>query len=170
MARAWEAVAAWEARNGYRFDAVCFSRPDILFSTGYGPLCAYDWSRTWYATWGRLTPDMFWLLPRDWAANVLTTWSRVVLPCVGGQLCCNLSASFASKAERATGSARVPYSVWLTTYWSRARAYRLNRTGLRGYGVVGASPKAGRKCTLPLLGGWGCPDSGIPAADEPFVA
>ena len=88
----------------------------------------------------------FWVLPRDWAARVLTTWSQVIMPCTTQELCCNLSVS---NSERTSGKARIPYSLWLTTYWARSRGYHINHTGLLGHGLVGANPhKPGRNCTL----------------------
>ena len=160
MARAWESVAAWEARHQqthHRFDAVVFSRPDIMFEAGMGPWCAYQLEQTWYTTPGLLTPDMLWILPRAIAARVLTTW-HVVLHCTPADTCCNLTEgcthsknAVCSTERRTSGKHRVSYSLWLQTYWQLEAAVRVNGTGLRGYGQLGASPhKARRNCTIHL--------------------
>ena len=75
---------------------------------------------------------MFWLLPRDMAANVLTTWETVVKRCLPGAPCCNLTHTIG--AGRA---ARISYSFWLGAFWSRNESggYAINSTGLRGYGA-----------------------------------
>ncbi|KAH8055978.1 hypothetical protein JL722_7801 [Aureococcus anophagefferens] len=86
MAAAWALVAAKEAADG-RYDAVVFSRPDILFGGDMGPHCAYDRS-TWYSG-GKGSPDHFWILPRDAAADVLGGSLDAFETCAGaGAPCC----------------------------------------------------------------------------------
>ena len=82
MAAAWEMVAHWERSEVHgRFDAIVFSRPDIFYYRPMGPLCAYDdVHTTWYAPYGKHTPDMFWLFPRHIARHVLTTWRQATRP------------------------------------------------------------------------------------------
>jgi len=87
---AWRSVEAWESVHG-RFDVVVLSRPDIWYMRSIGPWCAYaSLQSTWYAPTYLLAVDHFWVLPRDWAQRVLTTWSEVVLTCAPGDRCCNM--------------------------------------------------------------------------------
>ena len=126
MAQAWESVELYEKDHAMAFEAVVFSRPDIAFERDMGPWCAYDLKRSWYAPWGEMVPDMFWIFPRAIAAKVLTTWTRVVLPCGPGQPCCNLTTR---PGERILGrSPNIPQpavgdpvtlSNWMSTYWTR---------------------------------------------------
>ena len=152
MEQAWESVASYERDNGFTFDAVVFSRPDITFHKAMGPWCGYDLKRQWYAPWGEMTPDMLWVFPRAVASKVLTTWTQVVLRCQPGQPCCNLSSL---EGEQSLGGGRSPnialydntrvtYSNWIATYWSRALKGDLEGGGLnyslRGHGQVAANP------------------------------
>ena len=172
MAQAWDSVEQYERDHGYRFEAVVFSRPDIVFEGSMGPWCAYDLKRQWYAPWGEMTPDMFWIFPRHVAKKVLTTWTKVVVPCKPTQPCCNMTTrpdelvhGRSPNVNIASGS-RVTYSNWLVTYWTRALAeagtstsggdaWSLNHT-LRGYGKVAANPtrvifgRPRRNCTMHL--------------------
>lgn len=126
MAQAWESVEAYERDHGLIFDAAVFSRPDITYTRAMGPWCAYDLKGSWYAPWGEMVPDMFWIFPRSIAARVLTTWTKVVLPCRPGDSCCNLTTR---QGELILGrSANIPqpsvgepvtFSNWMSTYWTR---------------------------------------------------
>ena len=162
MGRAWDLVESHERENDFEFDAVVFSRPDIFWQRDMGPWCAYDLRRVWYAPFGETTPDMFWIMPRGVAKQVLTTWTKIVLPCKPGELCCNLMTRPGEKAEGRAASVpnsgeveRVTVSNWIVTYWKRALGLRPNHT-LRGSGQVQANPmrviygKARRNCTMHL--------------------
>jgi hypothetical protein len=171
MAQAWESVEEYERDHGYRFEAVVFSRPDIIFQASMGPWCAYELSRQWYAPWGEATPDMFWVFPRHVARRVLTTWTRVVLPCKPGEACCNMTTRPGEVVHGRSPNllqhddgGPVTYSNWLVTYWSRffaasasegGTAVTLNHT-LRGHGRVAANPariiygKPRRNCSMHL--------------------
>ena len=151
MAQAWESVERYESEQNMRFQAVVFSRPDITFERAMGPWCAYDLERQWYAPWGEMTPDMFWIFPRAIAARVLTTWTKVVLPCAPGQPCCNLSVR---SDEPILGrypnvvwelSPRVTYSNWMSTYWTRHLRNEVAGPPLSAQGVPTA---AGDKANL----------------------
>ena len=62
MAAGHALVVGRERAVGKRFDAVVFSRPDVLYDFPFGPHCEYD-AGTWYAG-GKGAPDNFWILPR----------------------------------------------------------------------------------------------------------
>ena len=157
MATAWESVVQWEKTHGDTFDAIVFSRPDILYITSMGPWCSYNLTTTWYAPWGANTPDMLWLFPRHTAEKVLTTWSNVILPCnpsrsaASGEVawCCNLSMSTLDGPGSGADADRITYSNWLREYWARAKGFVPEYHSLRGWGVVSANPlKRWRNCTL----------------------
>lgn len=152
MAQAWESVEQYERDHSYRFEAVVFSRPDIVFHASMGPWCAYELRRQWYAPWGETTPDMFWIFPRELASRILTTWTKVVLPCAPGQPCCNLTTrpneTIHGRDPRAgmstAAGSRVTYSNWLVTYWSRILA----EEGILVDGGAGAGGGGGRGAAI----------------------
>ena len=100
-----------------------------------------------------MAPDMLWLFPRHVAQRVLSTWDEVVVPCASrpDALCCNLSETRRDGPGSGRDADRVPYSLWLRTYWQRAAGFASENQALRGWGLVAASPrKRGRNCTLHL--------------------
>jgi len=167
--RAWELVAAWERQQGFTFDLVSFTRPDVYVEGGMGPWCAYaDTMRyTWHFPPSNWNPDFLWLLPRTMAHAVLTTWPRVLVPCERGLPCCNLrypgrASSGCTSSNRAVQpplpgchlseheGAHVGPTWWLLFYWSHVHNFSLSRQ-LEGYGRMTANPnKPGRNCTVHL--------------------
>ena len=140
MAAAWALVAAKEAADG-RYDAVVFSRPDILFGGDMGPHCAYDRS-TWYSG-GKGSPDHFWILPRDAAADVLGGSLDAFETCAGaGAPCCARTSPLGGNM----------FSWYVTALWRHK--YALS-TRLVGNGsVVGSSSTGGTHlgCGAPNCG------------------
>jgi hypothetical protein len=185
---AWHTVAAWETRAAIRFDNLVITRPDIYWQRPMGPWCAYDLSALWYLPASMIAPDMFWVrprlttrvpsdpcgclcadcawlvraqvLPREWARRVLTTWSKVVVPCAPGEACCQLQSwdqprrSNGSQIDAAinthgsNGSQIAKFSVWMHQYWQQHGGMVQNTT-LMGHGLVGAHrAKKHRDCTI----------------------
>jgi hypothetical protein len=122
-----------------------------------------------YAPYGNLVSDMFWIFPRAVARRILTTWSDVVMKCLPGERCCNLTLSSAARRPTSAGmmpnrrggssamhatspfvynikdEERAPYSNWLRIYWAR-EGLTPDYVSLRGYGLVAANPnKKARK-------------------------
>jgi hypothetical protein len=105
-----------------RFAMVFFARPDIHYQTDWGPWCSYH-PRTWYTGGERVTPDHLWVLPRDHADLVLSTYD-VALKCRVGKQCCNVTGA--------------PVSWWVLRYWSGVRGITLSGR-VPGYGIVVSS-------------------------------
>ena len=113
---AWTMVRNWEREQGHaRFESVFVSRPDLVFTDGFGPACAYA-GDVWY-TAGIGSPDMLWLMPRRIAAAVLSTL-HTFTTCSEDSACCRLQRSGGDAANdlRADDWAA---SYWPLSYWTR---------------------------------------------------
>lgn len=142
MANVWRLVESYEAMRpaAARFERVVLARPDISYDTGMGPWCGYR-ADTWYTGDHGITPDMFWVMPREHAERALVTSMRTLVECTRGQSCCNSTVL--------TGR-----SMWMTQYWGTHGGLRVETNALLGQAVLArntAKPKggaAGRDCTL----------------------
>ena len=127
MAASWQLVEQYEREEpgAGAFEMVVFSRPDLFYVHPMGRWCAYA-RDTWHSG-GALMPDMFWIMPRAVAANVLNRTDATFFGCAPHQPCCQDLGYVASLL-----------SWWPTSFWTRQLGTRL-RDDLLGSARV-ASP------------------------------
>lgn len=128
MAAGHALVVGRERAAGKRFDAVVFSRPDVLYDFPFGPHCEYD-AGTWYAG-GKGAPDNFWILPRAAAASVLNSLASFYACAGPTEPCC-------VRTHRDVSGATM-FSWWITARPSPSRT-----TAARARTSAAARPTAG---------------------------
>ena len=115
LGAAWTMVRNWEREEGHaRFESVFVSRPDLVFTDGFGPACAYA-GDVWY-TAGIGSPDMLWLMPRRIAAAVLSTL-HTFTTCSEDSACCRLQRSGGDGNDLRADDWAASY--WPLSYWTR---------------------------------------------------
>ena len=98
----------------HAFESVFVSRPDLVFTEGFGPACAYA-GDVWY-TAGIGSPDMLWLMPRRIAAAVLSTL-HTFTTCSEDSECCRLQRSGGDGNDLRADDWAASY--WPLSYWTR---------------------------------------------------
>ena len=150
LSAAWTMVWNWEREEGHaRFESVVVSRPDLVFTDGFGPACAYA-GDVWY-TAGIGSPDMLWLMPRRIAAAVLNTL-RTFTTCSEGAACCRLQRSGGDDDLRADDWAA---SYWPLSYWTRRLNISVSTAMLGSAKLLGSVKTRGRAhlgCGAPNCG------------------
>ena len=115
LGAAWMMVRNWEREEGHaKFESVFVSRPDLVFTDGFGPACAYA-GDVWY-TAGIGSPDMLWLMPRRIAAAVLSTL-HTFTTCSEDSECCRLQRSGGDGNDLRADDWAASY--WPLSYWTR---------------------------------------------------
>ena len=140
LSAAWTMVRNWEREEGHaRFESVFVSRPDLVFTDGFGPACAYA-GDVWY-TAGIGSPDMLWLMPRRIAAAVLSTLHTFTT-------CSEDLSAAASSGAAATGTTCADdwaASYWPLSYWTRRLNISVSTAMLGSAKLLGSvKPRAGR--------------------------
>lgn len=150
LGAAWTMVRNWEREQGHaRFESVFVSRPDLVFTEGFGPACAYA-GDVWY-TAGIGSPDMLWLMPRRIAAAVLSTL-HTFTTCSEDSACCRLQRSGGDDDLRADDWAA---SYWPLSYWTRRLNISVSTAMLGSAKLLGSVRNRGRAhlgCGAPNCG------------------